>query len=218
MGVTTLDVLCARELSRKAGVMTDDGAIRVTRSISIQRSASDIYSYWREVENLPRFMCHLQEVRRKDAATSHWVTSGPGGARVEWDAKITADHPGELLAWRSCPGADIENAGTVRFVPRPGGRGTIVRVDLEYRPPGGVAGAALAVVRNESPQQQLYDDLHRLKQILETGEVLRSDASPGGMGAIEQRPARPDPSVAALPGEPLAPPRTPEISIPQRLR
>lgn len=192
LGVAVLDVLCARELSREAGVMTDDGALRVTRSITLQCPPNEVYAYWRDFENLPRFMRHLQEVRRTGPRSSRWVTTGPGHTRIEWDAEIIADHPNELLAWRSCPGADVENAGTVRFEPRTGGRGTIVRVELEYRPPGGLAGAALAAVFNEAPQQQLYDDLHRLKQILETGEVIRSDGSPAGMGAIKQRPARPE--------------------------
>lgn len=199
IAITALDVLCARELSRKSGTMTDDGAIRVTLSIAINRSPSDIYAYWREFENLPRFMRHLQEVRRTGPLTSHWVTSGPGHTRIEWDAELTDDRPNELLAWRSCPGADVENAGTVHFEPRPGERGTIVRVELQYCPPGGIVGAGLAAVFNESPKQQLYDDLHRLKQILETGEVVRSDGSPNGMGTIKQRPAQPNDSVDALP-------------------
>lgn len=197
VGVAAMDLLCAQELSRQSGAMTEDGALRVARSIAINRSAAEVYAYWRDFANLPRFMYHLKDVRTTGPTRSHWVTSGPGGADLEWDAEIVADHPGELLAWRSVDGAEVENAGTVRFEPRSGGRGTIVRVELEYRPPGGVAGAALAVVFNESPQQQLYDDLHRLKQVLETGEVIRSDGSPHGMGSVRQAPARPDPDVAA---------------------
>ena len=191
LGVTALDVLCAQELSRQTGAMTDDGAIRVTRSIAINRRPEEIYAFWRNLENLPTFMYHLQSVRVSGPRTSHWVTTGPGDSSVEWDAEIVADQPNELIAWRSLQGAQVENAGTVRFEPRPGGRGTIVRVELEYRPPGGVAGAAIAMMFNESPQQQLYDDLHRLKQVLETGEVVRSDGSPSGMGSVLQQPGRP---------------------------
>lgn len=207
LGVAAVDLLCAQELSRASGAMTEDGALRVTRSIAVNRAPADVYAYWRDFEHLPRFMRHLREVRATGERTSHWVTSAPGGASVEWDAELTADHPGELLAWRSLPGSQVENAGTVRFEPRPGGRGTIVRVELEYRPPGGVAGAALAVVFNESPQQQLQDDLRRLKQILETGEVVRSDGSPEGTGSVAQSPARPDneviPLARAAPPQPL---------------
>jgi uncharacterized membrane protein len=190
-GVAVLDLLCAQELSRQQGTMTEEGAIRVARSIVIHRRPDEIYAFWRRMENLPRFMYHLQEVRATGPNTSHWVTTAPGGATVEWDSELTADQPNELLAWRSMPGAQVENAGTVRFEPRPGGRGTIVRVELEYRPPGGIAGAAFSMLFNESPQQQLHDDLHRLKQVLEAGEVVRSDGSPSGMGAIAQHPARP---------------------------
>jgi uncharacterized membrane protein len=191
LGVAALDLLCAQELSRKQGDMTEDGAVRVTRSITINRPAEDVYRFWRDVENLPRFMYHLQSVQSTAPGRSHWVTHAPGGTSVEWDAEITADHTNELIAWRSLPGSDVENAGTVRFEPRPGGRGTIVRVELEYRPPGGIAGAAFAAVFNASPQQQLDDDLRRLKQVLETGEVLRSDGSPDGTGSVRQHPAQP---------------------------
>ena len=96
-----------------------------------------------------------------------------------------------MMAWRSLEGSDVYNAGSVRFEPRPGGRGTIVRVDMEYYPPGGPAGTALAMLFNESPEQQIYDDLRRLKQVLETGEVLRSDGSPDGAGNVTQQPAQP---------------------------
>jgi uncharacterized membrane protein len=196
LAVSALDVLCAQELSRRNGTMTDDGAIRVTRSIAINRRPDEIYAFWRDFENLPRFMYHLRSVRTTGPDTSHWVTSAPGGTSIEWDAVLTADRPGELIAWRSVDGAEVENAGTVRFEPRPGRRGTVVRVEMEYRPPGGIAGAAVAMLFNQSPQQQLYDDLHRLKQVLEAGEVVRSDGSPAGMGSVLQRPARP---VGTLP-------------------
>jgi uncharacterized membrane protein len=198
LGVGALDLLCAQELSRKQGTLTEDGAVRVIRSIVINRPAADIYRFWREVENLPHFMYHLKSVTATGEGRSHWVTAAPGGGTVEWDSEITADHPNELIAWRSLEGAEVENAGTVRFEPRPGGRGTIVRVELEYRPPGGMAAAALATLFNESAHQQLHDDLRRLKQVLETGEVVRSDGSPYGTGSVLQRPAQPLPEGQAV--------------------
>ena len=197
LGVTALDLACAQELSRREGSLSEDGAVRVIRSIAINRPADEVYRFWRDLENLPRFMYHLRSVRITEPARSHWVTNAPGGATVAWDAEIVADQPNELIAWRSVEGAAVENAGTVRFEPRPGGRGTIVRVELEYRPPGGLAGAAFASIFNESPQQQLHDELRRLKQVLETGEVVRSDGCPDGTGPISQRPAQP---LAGLPG------------------
>ena len=193
LGVTALDVLCAQELSRQKGAMTDKGAIRVTRSTVINRSAEEIYNYWHDLQNLPRFMYHLESVQTTGERRSHWVTKGPAGTRLEWDAEITDDRPNEMIAWRSIEGSDVYNAGSVRFEPRPGGRGTIVKVDMEYYPPGGPAGTALAMLFNESPEQQIYDDLKRLKQVLETGEVLRSDGSPDGPGNVTQRAAQPLP-------------------------
>jgi uncharacterized membrane protein len=191
LGVGALDLLCAQELSRKQGTLTEDGSVRVVRSVVINRPAEAIYRFWRDVENLSRFMYHLKSARPTTTRRSHWVAAAAGGGSIEWDSEIIADHPGELIAWRSLEGSQVENAGTVRFEPRPGGRGTIVRVELEYRPPGGIAGAALATVFHEAPQQQLHDDLRRLKQVLETGEIVRSDGSPHGTGSVLQRPAQP---------------------------
>ena len=191
LGVTALDVLCAQQLSVEKGSMTEGGAIRVTRSVVINRSPEELYNFWHDVQNLPTFMYHLESVQATGERRSHWVTKGPAGTRIEWDAEITEDRPNELIAWRSVEGADVYNAGSVRFEPRPGGRGTIVKVDMEYYPPGGIAGTAFAMLFNESPEQQIYDDLRRLKQVLETGEVIRSDGSPNGTGDILQRPAQP---------------------------
>lgn len=191
MAVTAVDVMCAQELSRQEGSMTDSGAFRLKRSIVINRPAEEIYRYWRDFQNLPRFMYHLESVQQSGERRSHWITKGPGGTRVEWDSEITEDRPNELIAWCSLEGADVYNAGSVRFEPRPEGRGTIVRVEMEYYPPGGVAGAAFAMLFNKAPQQQIYDDLRRLKQILETGEIVRSDGSPDGSGQIMQHPGQP---------------------------
>jgi uncharacterized membrane protein len=193
LGVTALDIMCAQQLSREKGSMSENGAIRVKRSAVINRSAEEIYNFWREIENLPKFMYHLESVQRTGENRSHWVTKAPAGTRVEWDSEITEDRPNERLAWRSLEGSDVYNAGSVEFQPRPEGRGTIVRVDMEYYPPAGVAGAAVAMLFNEAPEQQIYDDLKRLKQIIETGEVVRSDGSPQGAGQVLQRPAQPQP-------------------------
>ena len=191
LAVTAVDLACAQQLSRETGAITDEGAIRLKRSIVINRSAEEVYNFWRNLENLPRFMYHLESVQQIEDGVWHWVTKGPGGMRVEWDAQITADRPNELLAWRSLEGSNVYNAGQVRFETRPAGRGTIVRVEMEYIPPAGVAGAAFAMLFNAAPEQQIYDELKRLKQVMETGEVLRSDGSPEGAGRITQRPAQP---------------------------
>ena len=191
LALTAVDVMCAQALSRQTGAMTDSGAIRVKRSAIVNRPPEDVYKFWRDLQNLPKFMYHIEDVRMTDERRSHWVAKGPAGKRVEWDSEITEDCANELIAWRSLPGAEVYNAGSVRFEPKPGSRGTIVRVDMEYYPPGGVAGAAVAMLFNEAPEQQIYDDLRRLKQVLETGEVVRSDGTPEGSGQVMQRPAQP---------------------------
>ncbi|HSC99794.1 MAG TPA: SRPBCC family protein [Casimicrobiaceae bacterium] len=190
LGVTALDVYCAQELARQQPTLSA-GTIRMSRSVVINRSPEDLYAFWHNFENFPRFMHHLESVRATGPRTSHWVAKGPAGTRVEWDAEITADTPNELIAWRSAGDADVDNSGIVQFERRPGGRGTIVRVEIEYRPPGGVAGAMVARLFNQSPEQQIYDDLHRMKQVIETGEVLRSDGSPEGTGRVLQDSSQP---------------------------
>ena len=191
LGVTALDVICAQQLSREAGKMTDDGAIRTRRSIAINRPRDELYRYWRDFQNLPQFMYHLESVQLLDDKRSHWVTKGPAGKRVEWDSEITVERTNEMIGWRSLEGADVYNAGTVEFEQRPGDRGTIVRVELEYRPPGGIAGTAVAMLFNQSPEQQIYDDLRRFKQMMEIGEVVRSDAAPEGTGGMTPHVAQP---------------------------
>jgi uncharacterized membrane protein len=122
-------------------------------------------------------MTHLQSVQLTGEKRSHWVAKAPAGTAVEWDAEVTHDQPHALIAWRSLAGADVANSGSVRFERAPGSRGTIVRVELYYNPPGGVLGAMVAKLFGEEPAQQLQDDLRRFKQIMEIGEVVQSDAS-----------------------------------------
>jgi uncharacterized membrane protein len=121
--------------------------------------------------------------------TSHWVAKAPAGRPVEWDAEITEETRNERIAWRSLPHADVANAGSVSFRDAPGDRGTEVTVDIEYEVPGGTAGWLIAKLFAEEPGQQLRDDLRRFKQVMETGEVVRSDGSLEGadQGALKQR-------------------------------
>jgi uncharacterized membrane protein len=190
LGVTAVDIMCAQELSRQAGTMTEEGAIRFKRSVSINRPPEELYRFWRDFQNLPRFMYHLQSVTETGPGRSHWVTKAPAGQQVEWDSEIVDERENECIAWKSV-GGDVFNAGSVQFETKPGGRGTIVRVDMQYYPPGGVAGTAFAMLFNQAPEQQVADDLRRLKQLIETGEIVRSDGSPEGAGQVMQRPAQP---------------------------
>jgi uncharacterized membrane protein len=159
----------------------------VHASITIRRSPEDVYRFWRELGNLSRFAAHVQSIEVLDDRRSHWVVRAPAGRVVEWDAELTEDRPAERIAWRTTPAASIANAGTVRFVRAAGDRGTEVYVELSYQAPLGRIGARLAKIFGEEPSQQLHGDLRRLKQVLETGAVVHSDASIHG----GRHPARP---------------------------
>lgn len=189
-GVTVPDLVESARLTRRGR-----GPVRVKKAITVNRPPDEVYAFWRELENLPRFMTHLESVHVTGERTSHWKAKGPAGRSVEWDAEVIEDRPGELLSWRSLPGADVESSGAVRFASAPGDRGTEIVVDLEYTPPGGRAGAAVAKLFGEEPATQLSDDLRRCKQVVETGEIARSDATPGGhaIGGHLRRPAPPRP-------------------------
>jgi uncharacterized membrane protein len=171
-GVGALDVLAAQRLGpgRRTPKVHE-------HAVTINRSPAEVYGFWRDFRNLPRFMSHLESVRVIDDRRSHWIAVGPAGTRVEWDSEVTEDRPNQLLRWRSAPGADVENHGTVRFTQAPGGRGTELHVRLVYHPPAGMLGVALAKLFGEEPGQQIKGDLLRLKQVLETGEVVHSDSS-----------------------------------------
>jgi uncharacterized membrane protein len=179
LGVTAIDYYCADKLSSKtpATGTTPEGRIRIAQSIIVNRRPEEVYGFWRNFENLPRFMNHLESVRETSNGQTHWKTRAPGGRSVEWDAEITADEPNRRISWRSLPGSTVDNSGTVWFERATGDRGTLIRVEMEYRPPFGKIGSVAASLFRENPKQQIYDDLRALKQVLEVGEKVRSDAS-----------------------------------------
>jgi uncharacterized membrane protein len=162
----------------------------VKEAITINRSPEELYQFWHDFEHLPRFMNHLEAVQVTDQTHSHWKAKAPAGKTVEWDAEIIEDLPNERIGWRSLPGADIDNSGVVRFERAPGGRGTVVKVEMRYSPPAGALGAGVAKLSGEEPEKQVWEDLHRFKQLMETGEIVRSEGSLAGMGSA-QRPAQP---------------------------
>ena len=202
LAVTALDVICAMQLSGNG-----THGIHAKASCVVNRPLEEVYHFWRNFENLPRFMRHLESVTDLGDGRSHWKVKGPAGMEVEWDATIVADVPGEVITWRSLENADVDNAGAVRFVQAPGGRGTIVKVNLEYNPIGGVIGATVAKLFGEEPEQQLDDDMRRFKQVLEVGEVVVSDATLLGTGYMAQRPGRP-PAASELEGAEMLPSET----------
>lgn len=154
----------------------------VEHTITIAASPHEIYRLWRDFANLPGFMRHLEEVQVLDERRSRWTARGPAGSHVTWDAEIFHERENELIAWRSLPDAQVTNAGSVHFRPAPGGRGTEVRVVLEYLPPAGKLGRAAARMFGEEPGQQVIDDLRRLKMIVEAGEVATNAMRPSQPG------------------------------------
>ena len=185
-----LDAQTALQLGREPD--SAKNGVTVLQSVTINRSPEDVYAFFRDLENLPRFMSHLVYVRVHNGR-SHWRAKGPLGTAVEWDAELIEDRPGELISWRSVSGADVPNRGRVEFRPGPAGRGTELVVDLHYDPPAGALGVRLAQIFQTEPGQEIASDLRRLKQVLETGEVMHSDASiHEGM-----HPARPPGTLAA---------------------
>ena len=147
--------------------------VHVRDTVVVQRPRDEVYRFWRQLSNLPRFMRHLERVDVIGDKRSHWVASGPLGRQVEWDAEIINEVDGELLGWRSLPGSEVATAGSVHF--EDGGSGTtIIEVHLQYEPPAGKLGAWVASLFGEEPSQQVRDDLRRLKWYLETGENVGS--------------------------------------------
>lgn len=200
-GVTALDWLAARELSRRdsaAPARPSGHAVVARKSVTVNEPAEPLYRFWRDVTNLPRFMHHLEAVHPAGDGRSRWRARGPAGMRVEWDAELVDDRPNQLIAWRSVPGASLQHAGTVRFESVPGGRGTTVTVELEYTPPGGVLGARVARLLGQAPEQQLQEDLRRFKQLMETGEIVVSEGVL--LGAAQSIPTR-RPAVATAGGQ-----------------
>ena len=153
--------------------------IKVEESVTINRPVLEVYRFWRNFENLPRFMDHLESVTVIDETRSHWVAKGPVGTRIEWDAVIHNELDDELIAWRSLPGSEVNNAGSVHFTPTADATGTDVRVVLSYEPPAGKLGAAVARLLGEEPSKQVADDLRRLKQVMDAGEAVASSKSHG---------------------------------------
>src|SRR6185369_6596882 len=186
LAVTALDLIAAKQLSTNG-----NKGVHAKASCVVNRSPEEVYSFWRNFENLPRFMKHLESVEDRGDGRSHWAAKGPAGSTVEWEATIIAHVPNEVITWRSLEGSDVDHAGAVRFERAPGNRGTIVKVNMEYNPLAGVVGAAIAKLFGEEPEQQMEDDLRRFKQVMEVGEVVVSDGTLLGTGYMQQRAAQP---------------------------
>ena len=145
--------------------------VKTEKSITVNRSPEDVYAFWHTLENLPRFMRHVESVTSQGDGISHWVIKTSHGHRLEWDARIIEDKPGQMISWQSLEGADMDNAGSVWFTPVHAGNGTIVKVSMKYSPPGGKVGVAIAKFFGDDPGTEMLEDLTRLKDILERGEI-----------------------------------------------
>lgn len=156
--------------------------ILVERAVTVNRPRAELYQMWRDFENLPQFMQHLESVQvdDRDNGRSHWVAKGPLGKNIEWDAEVIEERDNELLVWKSLPGSLVESMGRVEFTDAPAGRGTIVRVSMQYNPPAGSLGAAFAKLLGKEPGTQIKEDLRQFKQIMETGEVPTVDGQSFG--------------------------------------
>jgi uncharacterized membrane protein len=188
-GISAADVYAATRMSAASA----EDASNVRAAITVRRPAEEVYSFWRNFQNLPGFMFHVENVEARGDGRWHWAVKAPGGT-VEWDAEVVEDRPNELISWRSLAGARIDNSGSVRFREAPRDQGTEIHVELRYDAPGAAVGAVLAKLLGKEPRQQVKDDLRRFKQVMETGEVVRSEGTPEGQAAprhLKQRPAMP---------------------------
>lgn len=153
-----------RALGGSAGVKVDE-------SVTINQPIEVLYRFWRNLENLPRFMSHLESVERVTDTLSRWRARGPVGTELEWNAEIINEVPNQVIGWRSLEGSDVVSAGSVNFDAAVGG--TLVRVRLQYSPPGGKVGAAVAKLVGSDAATQIREDLQRFKQLVESGELAR---------------------------------------------
>jgi uncharacterized membrane protein len=185
LGVTAIDLRASMKAERGAA-----GPGHILQSITIARPVEEVYQFWRNLENLPRFMSNLESVQEMGERRSHWKAKVPAGQTVEWDAELVEDRPTELIRWRSLPHSEVYHAGQVEFHPAPGNRGTEIQVDFSYEPPAGQLGQLIARLFSKEPGQQVPTDLRRVKQILEAGEIVQSDSTVYGASLL-QRPAKP---------------------------
>jgi uncharacterized membrane protein len=176
-GIDTAEAASPSRSPYKGSWLT--GRIHVTRSVTINKSPAELYGFWRNFENLPKFMKHLESVTKIDETRSHWKAAAPMGYSVEWDAEITSERLNERIGWKSVEGSDIANSGVVEFKPTIN-RGTEVRVSLTYAAPGGKLGEMVAKLFGEEPGQQVSEDLRRFKCLMETGIIITTEGQPSG--------------------------------------
>jgi uncharacterized membrane protein len=169
----TLGISTAGRRGRATSIRAGHG-VRVEKTITVNRPRDVLFRYWRNLENLPKIMRHLESVRSMGENRSHWEACGPLGLRMEWDAEIITERPNELIGWRSLPGSTVDTAGSVHFTPVPDSRGTLIRVVLKYQPPGGKMGARIAGLFGKSAEEEIADDLQSFQRSMESVAALES--------------------------------------------
>jgi uncharacterized membrane protein len=189
LGVTALDIIQGAKLTSENLPSTghdegsfqlgtpDDGTVRLEAQTTVGASPEECYEFWKNLENLPRVVGHLESIRSLPNGRTHWRAKAPAGLTVEWDAETIEDRPNEYIAWHSLEHEQVDNLGSVTFVRAPGDRGTEIHLEMEYHPRGGAVGAKIANLFKKLPQSQLMIDLKRFKQLIELGEVVQSDAT-----------------------------------------
>jgi len=177
----SLGVNTAGQRGQRSSIPAGHG-VKMEVAQTINRPREELYRFWRNFENLPRFMEFLQSVKSTGDNRTHWVARGPMGVSFEWDSEVITDTTNELIGWRSLPGSQVDTAGSVHFTQAPGNRGTEVRVVMKYDPPGGKVGDLIARMFGRAPDQQLKEDLRRFKQLMETGEIPTTRGQASGRG------------------------------------
>ncbi|HEY0686429.1 MAG TPA: SRPBCC family protein [Steroidobacter sp.] len=161
--------------------------VPITASLMINSPPEQVYAYWRKLENLPRFMTHLDSVKELDEKTSEWLAHAPGGVKLQWRSEIVEDEPGRFISWNTCPGSQINHCGSVRFESPPGGKGTLLKIEIYYGLPGGPMAAKVGQLISNGPEAMVMEDLRRLKQLIETGEIATTRGQPSGTRSLVGR-------------------------------
>ncbi|ULA58635.1 MAG: Cyclase/dehydrase [Nitrospira sp.] len=175
LGMNTRDQADTSSIGRSK--VHTDRAIKIERSITIQRSAKDLYAFWRHLDNLPTIMSQVRSVEPLDDRRSHWVIDTlPGAPTVEWDAEIITEIENERIGWKTLNGATVEHAGSVRFTPLNDDRRTRVTITLQYEPPAGAIGAAIADLFGQEPGRKIARDLERFKQAMESHTTVNEQS------------------------------------------
>ncbi len=164
----------------KNSVIPAQQGVKLEKHLTVNRPASELYSFWRNLTNLPQVFKHLISVEMRDGNVSHWVAAGPANTKIEWDAEVLKDHENELVAWRSLPGSQIDTAGSVKFEPTKNDRGTVVVVSMKYNPPGGQIADYLASWFGGDLKSKLDDDLRNFKSLMEASEIPSTSGQPQG--------------------------------------